>query len=335
MRRMYRRCKALPNRNKSKGGLTPMAATREHAIYIRPYTEVRDILMERARKARNPMDHAPFDEVREILDRLDTLDRDTWAAAFSAPAERHFAAALEAERAGKTEEARRGYVAAFGLFRAARYPAPNSPGKKAAYRRSQDAFFKAAALSGAPVERVEMPYVGAQAKGAAIIGYLHRPRRDGALPIVVQWGGIDSFKEDRRPEPYLAAGFAVLAMDMPGVGDAPIAGSETGEELWNGVFDWIAAQPTLDARRIVLVGASTGGYWATNRAHASRADCRRRHAWRARAFRVSARLDFASCTWRISFRARRDACLRLRPRDRGGMDRRRAAPVAARPGDSR
>jgi pimeloyl-ACP methyl ester carboxylesterase len=247
-----------------------MAAGNEPLLYIRPYSEVRDILMERARNARNPMDHAPFEEVRQILDSLDTLDRERWAEAFSARAERHDATAQDAEAAGNIDLARREYSAAFGLFRGARYPAPNSPGKKAAYRQSQKAYFKVAALSDMPVERVEIPYVGKQAAGAAIIGYLHRPRRDGVLPIVVQWGGIDSFKEDRRPEPYLAAGFAVLAMDMPGVGDAPIAGSETGEELWNGVFDWIAAQPSLDAKRTVLVGASTGGYWATKLAHTHR-----------------------------------------------------------------
>jgi pimeloyl-ACP methyl ester carboxylesterase len=247
-----------------------MAAGNEPLLYIRPYSEVRDILMERARNARNPMDHAPFDEVRQILDSLGTLDRDRWAEAFSARAEPHFATAQDAEAAGNADLARREYRAAFGLFRAARYPAPNSPGKTAAYRQSQKAYFKAAALSDMPVERVEIPYVGKQAPGAAIIGYLHRPRRDGALPIVVQWGGIDSFKEDRRPEPYLAAGFAVLAMDMPGVGDAPIPGSESGEEQWTGVFDWIGTQPNLDARRIVLVGASTGGYWATKLAHTHR-----------------------------------------------------------------
>ena len=247
-----------------------MAVSDERALYIRPYSEVRDLLMDRARQARNPMDHAPLDEVRQIFGALGTLDRDRWAAAFSAPAERHFAAARDAEAAGNTDLARREYLAAFGLFRAARYPAPNSPGKKAAYRRSQEAYFKAAAFGDLPVERVAIPYVGGQAKGSAIIGHLHRPRRDGVLPIVVQWGGIDSFKEDRRPEPYLAAGFAVLAMDMPGVGDAPIPGSETGEELWNGVFDWIGTQPTLDAGRTVLVGASTGGYWATKLAHTHR-----------------------------------------------------------------
>lgn len=247
-----------------------MAAGNEHALYIRPYSEVRDVLMERARNARNPMDHAPFDEVRQILDSLGTLDRELWAEAFSARAEQHLSIARDAEAAGNTDVARREYIAAFGLFRAARYPAPNSTGKKAAYRQSQRAYFKAAALGDMQVERVEIPYVGKQATGAAIIGYLHKPRRDGALPIVVQWGGIDSFKEDRRPEPYLAAGFAVLAMDMPGVGDAPIPGSETAEEQWNGVFDWIAAQPALDANRIVLVGASTGGYWATKLAHTHR-----------------------------------------------------------------
>ena len=247
-----------------------MAAGNEQTLYIRPYSEVRDILMERARNARNPMDYAPLEEVRQILDRLGTLEREPWAEAFSASAERHVAAAQSAEAAGNTDVARREYLAAFGLFRAARYPAPNSPGKKAAYRQSQKAYFKAAALAGIAVERVEMPYAGKQAPGATIVGYLHKPRRDGALPIVVQWGGIDSFKEDRRPEPYLAAGFAVLAMDMPGVGDAPIPGSETGEELWTGIFDWIAAQPALDAKRIVLVGASTGGYWATKLAHTHR-----------------------------------------------------------------
>ena len=247
-----------------------MALRSSPELYARPYAEVRDILLDRARAARNPMDFAPAEEVRAILDRLGTLDRERWADAFSAAGEPHFAAGLKAEGAGDAAGARRAFLAAFGLFRVARYPAPNSSAKQRAYRRSQAAFFKAAAFAEPGVARVEMPYVGDQAPGAAVVGYLHRPPREGKLPLVVQWGGIDSFKEDRRPEPYLAAGLAVLAMDMPGVGDAPIPGSERGEELWNGVFDWIASQPGLDARRVAVVGASTGGYWATKLAHTHR-----------------------------------------------------------------
>jgi esterase FrsA len=247
-----------------------MDTSGEQGLYVRPYAEIRDILLERLAGARNPMDHAPAVEVRAILDRLGTLDRERWAMAFSAAAEPHYEAGLAAEAKGDREAARREYLAAFGLFRVARYPAPNSPAKRAAYRRSQDAYFKAAAFAEPGVQRVEMPYAGSEVSGATIVGYLHRPKRDGRLPLVVQWGGIDSFKEDRRPEPYLAAGFAVLAMDMPGVGDAPIPGSERGEELWNGVFDWIAAQPELDARRVAIVGSSTGGYWAAKLAHTHR-----------------------------------------------------------------
>jgi len=240
------------------------------AIYTRSYPEIREILLERARKRRNPLDYAPLDEASAVLNRLDAVERERWAEAFSVAAEPHFALGLEAEAAGDAKTAHREYLAAFGLFRAARYPAPNSPAKQRAYRRSQEAYFRAAAFGGTHVERIEMPYRGVLAQGATLIGYLHRPLRDAPLPLVVQWGGIDSFKEDRRPEPYLAAGWAVLAIDMPGVGDAPIPGSETAEELWNGIFDWIAAAPGLDARKIVLVGASTGGYWATKLAHTHR-----------------------------------------------------------------
>jgi len=187
-------------------------------VYARPYAEARDLLFTRLDAARNPMDNAPAAETRAILGRLGTLEREQWAAAFCAAAEPHYQNGLAAEAKGDRATARAEYLAAFGLFRVARYPAPNSPGKRGAYRRSQEAYFKAAAFSEIPVRRVEMRYAGAGAPNATIVGYLHRPARDGRLPLLVQWGGIDSFKEDRRPEPYLAAGLAVLAIDIPGVG---------------------------------------------------------------------------------------------------------------------
>ena len=236
----------------------------------RSYEQVLGLLSERAAAGRNPFDRAPPSEVRLILDRLGTLDRERWAAAFCAAGEPHYQAGLAAETKGDGDTARREYLAAFGLFRVARYPAPNSPTKLAAYRRSQDAYIKLASFTKPAVQRVTIPYVGSTAPDRSIVGYLHRPSREDRAPVVVQWGGIDSFKEDRRPEPYLAVGFAVLAIDMPGVGDAPIPGSEHAEELWDGVFDWIAVEPGLDAKRVALVGASTGGYWATKLAHTHR-----------------------------------------------------------------
>jgi pimeloyl-ACP methyl ester carboxylesterase len=84
---------------------------------------------------------------------------------------------------------------------------------------------------------------------------------------VVVWGGIDAFKEERASEPYLKAGMAPLAIDMPGVADAPLAGSENGERLWDAVFDFIASRSDLDSDRVGVHGGSTGGYWATKVAH--------------------------------------------------------------------
>lgn len=84
------------------------------------------------------------------------------------------------------------------------------------------------------------------------------------------WGGIDSFKEERRTEPYLDAGFATVAIDMPGTGDAPIVGSVDAERMWDGILDWIGGRGDLDERRVGLLGSSTGGYWAAKLARTHR-----------------------------------------------------------------
>jgi hypothetical protein len=75
----------------------------------------------------------------------------------------------------------------------ARYPAPNSPGKLAAYRRSQELFLKAARYFDPPVERIEMPFQGRSVEGAVSVGLLRR--RERRPPLVVLWGGIDAFKK--------------------------------------------------------------------------------------------------------------------------------------------
>ena len=103
-------------------------------------------------------------------------------------------------------------------------------------------------------------------------GFIGRPKDVERPGVVVTWFGIDAFKEERhvRDAQYLSVGLATLAIDMPGVGDAPIPGSEDAERLWDAVFDWIAAQSDLDAERVGIIGGSTGGYWATKVAHTHR-----------------------------------------------------------------
>jgi hypothetical protein len=233
----------------------------------RPMHEVKEELLGRAKENRNPFLYTVYDEVAPAINGLRSVDRDAWAKAFGALAVPHEERAARAEAAGDKETARKEYLIAYDCFHVARYPAPNSPGKLAAYRKSQENFHKAARHFDPPLERVEMPFKGRPAEGTASIGLLRKPKGATRPPVVVIWGGIDAFKEERPSDPYLRAGLATLAMDMPGVADAPLAGSEDGERLWDTVFDYIASRSDLDAGRVGIHGGSTGGYWATKVAH--------------------------------------------------------------------
>lgn len=246
-----------------------MAAARI-SRYVRSVDEVRELMLERARERRNPFDFVVYEEVAQVLAGLTSLDRDAWAGAFGALAPRYAERAEAAEARGESRAALENYLLAYGYERVARYPAPNSPAKRAAYARSQALYLKAARFFDPPIEVVEIPFPGRPGEGTKIMAYLRRPDAPRPLPVVITWGGIDSFKEERRTDPYVARGFASLAMDMPGVADAPIVGSEDAERLWDPVFEWIAAHPGLDERRVGIVGASTGGYWATKLAHTHR-----------------------------------------------------------------
>lgn len=231
----------------------------------RPFTEVREIMLERARGRKNPFQYTDPGEVERALNELDSVDRERWAETFVSLAESYEQRAAEAEARGDYAAARELYLVAYDYCHVARYPAPNSPGKLRAYRRSQENYLKAAKYFDPPLERVEMPF-----ENSASIGLLRKPNGVERPPIVVIWGGIDAFKEERKPDEFLEIGLAVLAMDMPGVADAPIAGSENAEQLWDAVFDWIDTRPDLDSSRVGIVGGSTGGYWAAKLAHTHR-----------------------------------------------------------------
>ena len=233
----------------------------------RSMDEVKKELLERAKQNRNPFLYTIYDEVAPVIQKLQSVDRDNWAKAFSALAAPHEERAAKAEASGDADRARREYLIAYDCCHVARYPAPNSPGKLAAYRKSQEYFHKAARYFDPTLEQVEMPFKGNPGEGRASIGLLRKPKGVAKPPVVVIWGGIDAFKEERPSEPYLRAGLASLCIDMPGVADAPLSGSENGERLWDTIFDCIASRPDLDADRVGIQGGSTGGYWATKVAH--------------------------------------------------------------------
>jgi len=236
--------------------------------YIRPIEDVREDLVGRARGPTHPWPPYADGEIAErIFANIHSLDRDEWAEAFSAEARPFEERAIAAEVAGAKAAAEQNYQRAYCYYRMGRYPAPNSPGKQKAYHKSVEMYLKAARYLDPPLERVVMPFKGRPGEGDAVIGYLRRPHGRVPTPVVARWGGIDSFKEEWNAAPLLARNLAMLAIDMPGVGEAPIPGSEDAERKFDAVFDWIASRPDLDASRVGIIGGSTGGYWAAKLAH--------------------------------------------------------------------
>jgi esterase FrsA len=210
------------------------------------------------------------DDVKNVLASLGSYDRDAWAAAFSSVAVRYQARARDAEQAGDAAGARQNYLRAYGCYRMARYPTTNSASKKCAYRNSQDMLLCASRYFSIPIARVEIPFAGRPGEGDRIIAHLRSPATTRRLPVLIVSGGIDTFKEDMHTDQLLDRGIATLAVDIPGVGDAPLAGSEDAERMFTHILEWIAAQPEFDSARVGYWGASTGGYWAAKIAHTHR-----------------------------------------------------------------
>lgn len=205
--------------------------------YTRNIAEVWQHWQPNARMGFHPLVYTSYDDNERILTRLTSLDREPWAEAYSAAARPFEALARAAEAEGDSKAAQEHYLHAYGLYRMARFPTTNSPGKRAAYRKSQAMYLAAARYFPYSFERVEIPFRGRAGEGDHAIGYLARPRNAGRLPLVILWAGIDTFKEDRTEiaDPILAANLSLLLIDMPGTGDAPLDGSEDAERLWDAV----------------------------------------------------------------------------------------------------
>ena len=81
--------------------------------------------------------------------------------------------------------------------------------------------------------------------------------------LVVLFNGISQSKEETfllAPR-FLEAGYAVLAIDSPGTGEATSLGplSASASDILDAVLQELSAEPTIDLQRLVLVGCSFGG----------------------------------------------------------------------------
>ena len=226
-------------------------------------------LRERLENHKAPFHIGERDAIRAAIGALRNGDPEHWAHTWSAAAQPFEALARERETAGDGDGARDAYLNAYGLLHVGRFPSPAHPAKWDCYLRSVANFRAAGTYFAPPLEVVTLPFAGRAGEGTEITFYARRRANAARQPVVIRWGGVDTWKEERTDynEAMLAAGFASINVDMPGVGQSPVVGSVDAERQFEPLFDWIRAQPDLDAGRTVVIGMSYGGYWATKLAH--------------------------------------------------------------------
>src|SRR5581483_5241138 len=160
-----------------------MVAVQQITRYVRPYAEAKENMLERARKG--SFEFAEYDVVAGVLDRLTSLDKDAWAAAFMEVARPYEERAQEAEARGDAAAAKRDYLRVYAYYRLRRYPTTNSPGKRTAYMKRVENYLLAARYFDPPLERVEIPFAGPPGEGDRIVGYLRRPKTAARAPILL------------------------------------------------------------------------------------------------------------------------------------------------------
>ena len=215
-------------------------------IAERPPDHALAILRRRVEQGLNPFFcHSDTGEALRALDSVAAPASDAWAAAFLELGRAWAGRAEELAAAGR-EPALDAWRLAYDYCHIARYPHADTELKRAAHA-SATAFFGRAAEY---VEAIEPVRIACSA--GTIPAILQRPPEPGRVPAIACVGGLDVWKEEVISvvaKPYLAAGWAVLALDGPGTGDSPYPASADADAMWDPVLDW------MDARSDLLPGA--------------------------------------------------------------------------------
>lgn len=233
--------------------------------HARPLAEVKAETIRRAGKT-SPLGGINPEDGLQVANALKSIDRDEWAIEWSKLGAHAQSEADKLEESGDgKKKIRELYMLAYNYFRIARYPCPISPATQNAYENSLRNFKKAARYFDPPLEIVEVPF-----EGNTLIGYLQLPNGIKNPPVIMSWGGVDVWKEDRtKAHPLMhEAGFAGFAIDMPGTGENPIKFTDSKADCtFSVMIDYLLTRKDIDATRLGVWGGSYGAYWAVKLAH--------------------------------------------------------------------
>ena len=250
------------------GAVMVVANNEPTGAQVRSLDEVKKEVLRRAGKI-NPFGHIRPDDAQRIVASLTSLDRDHWAETWCKVGLDYEAQGdALAKKGASGKELADIYFLASDYCRIGRYPVANTPGKRKAYLDSVRMYRKAAQHFANPLQIVEIPF-----QSKKLVGYLTIPKGAQRPPVVMHWGGVDGWKEDRLriARHIMDAGLASLTIDMPGSGENPVLyGDPAAERTYLAWMDYALKRPEIDAGRLAVWGGSFGAYWAARLAYTAR-----------------------------------------------------------------
>ena len=231
----------------------------------RTWEELKAETQARAARGAYPVFEITPDDARAALDNIKSLDPDEWGAAWMAIGDRTMERAAASARSGSVKDAQASYRAAWRLYTLGRWPVASSSKKTECYAKAKIAFEALGRLLDPPIETIRIPF-----EGKEIVGLLQVPAKVSKPPVVISIGGSDLWKDTVaiQSRAFLPWGIAVLALDMPGTGDAPLPARPGSERIYLAAIDHVKAAAHLDSERIVVRGQSWGSYWAARTGYA-------------------------------------------------------------------
>ncbi len=211
---------------------------------------------------------ADVGEVLKTAYAIEAGDDESWYTQWLKTAERCESNGREFLASGSTVAARREFLKASNYYRTAEFFLhihPDDPRILSTWKKSRDAFLKAAELSPRPIVPLKIPY-----EDTTLPGYLCLADESGVKrPLLIVHTGFDGTKEELYLETACFAverGYNVLLFEGPGQGEVirvqKLPFRPDWENVVRPVVDFALTLKEVDTKRIALMGISLGGYLA-------------------------------------------------------------------------
>ena len=218
-------------------------------------------------KGMAPYGAVALGEIDEVCERLRQRQSEphAWWEEWGALGARLEKAADAAEAGGHRMTAGNCYLrAGMYYFTAERFIVPG-PEKREMGRKAIECQTRGILRRYPNVERVEVPYEGRTLPAL----FMKAPGTTGRAPTMVAFDGLDNCKEMNvlfNGLEFAARGWHTLAIDGPGQGESlrlrDIRTRHDYEVAGAAAYDWVAARPEVDAKKVAVMGYSFGGYYA-------------------------------------------------------------------------